>query len=298
MEPIHHISLEVHTVKQIPFQQVDVFSSVPFKGNPVAVILDGNGLSDEQMQSIANWTNLSETTFVCEPTDPRADYRLRIFSPQSELPFAGHPTIGSAYAVLKHGLKPKNTGRLIQECGKGLISIFMDENRLFLTLPNPVLKEITNVDQTELANAIGVSPDCVRASAIVDVGVVWITLQLTDSNLVRRLQPQMERIAALTPPGAAGITVFGLTPSGEETQIEVRSFAPGEGVPEDPVCGSGNGCVAALAREFKLLDKPGYIASQGRCVGRDGRVEVRFHDDGTILLGGHAVTCIEGKLIL
>ncbi len=114
---------------QVPFQQVDVFTEIPFKGNPVAVILDGNELSTEEMQSIANWTNLSETTFVCKPTDPQADYRLRIFTPNSELPFAGHPTIGSAFAVIQHGIKPKTAGRLVQQCGSGLVTIFVDENK-------------------------------------------------------------------------------------------------------------------------------------------------------------------------
>lgn len=280
----------------LPFQQVDVFTSVPFKGNPVAVVLDGNGLSTEEMQSIAQWTNLSETTFVLKPTDPRADYRLRIFSPRSELPFAGHPTIGSAYAVLKSGWKPKTTGRIIQECDKGLVPILIDEDRLFLTLPKPVLQEIKDVKLTELANAIGINPSHVRASAMVDVGVVWMTLQLSDSEQVLRLQPDLTRVAALTPPGVAGITVFGMTPDEARLRVEVRSFAPKEGIPEDPVCGSGNGCVAALIKELQLIEHLGYIATQGRLIGRDGRVEVRFNNDDSILLGGHAVTCIEGAL--
>lgn len=283
---------------QIPFQQVDVFSAVPFKGNPVAVVLDDNGISAEQMQAIANWTNLSETTFVCKPTDPRADYRLRIFSPRNELPFAGHPTIGSAYAVLQNGLKPKTEGRLVQECGKGLVSIHIDGDRLFLTLPKPVLRDIPDGELAEVAKALGVPMRNVRARATVDVGVAWMTLQLSDAEEVRRLQPDMARLAALTPPGVSGVTVFGLAPAGTGPQIEVRSFAPSEGVPEDPVCGSGNGCVAALVRQFWLIGESAYVASQGHCVGRDGRVEVRFREDGTILLGGHAVTCIQGTLCL
>lgn len=282
----------------VPFQQVDVFTAVPFKGNPVAVVLDGNGLSKERMQAIANWTNLSETTFVCQPTDPRADYRLRIFTPRNELLFAGHPTIGSAYAVLRNGLKPKTEGRLVQECGKGLVSIDIDGDRLFLTLPKPALRDIPAGELAEVAKALGVPMQSVRASATVDVGVAWMTLQLSDAEEVRCLRPDMARIAALTPPGVSGVTVFGLAPAGTRPQIEVRSFAPIEGVPEDPVCGSGNGCVAALVRQFRLIEEPVYVASQGRCVGRDGRVEVRFRDDGTILLGGHAVTCIQGTLRL
>jgi PhzF family phenazine biosynthesis protein len=275
---------------QLPFQQVDVFSAVPFRGNPVAVVLDANSLSAATMQAIANWTNLSETTFVCAPTDPQADYRLRIFTPRSELPFAGHPTIGSAHAVLRHGLKPRTAGRMVQECGKGLVTLQIDGERLF--------REVGATQLEELAAALGVAPPAVRAKAIVDVGVVWITLHLADAAVVERLQPDLARIAALTPRGVAGVTVFGLTPAGAVAQIEVRSFAPAEGVPEDPVCGSGNGCVAALVRQERLLAGSSYTASQGRCMGRDGQVEVRFMQDDTIWLGGKAVTCVEGTLRL
>jgi PhzF family phenazine biosynthesis protein len=279
-----------------PFQQVDVFSAVPFKGNPVAVVLDADRLSSEQMQAIAGWTNLSETTFVCSPANPRADYRLRIFTPKSELQFAGHPTIGSAHAVLRKGLKPKSAWQLIQECGKGLVTLSIDGERQFLALPTPALRDVPAAQLSELAAGLGIGVGSVLANAIIDVGVAWITLQLADASLVRTLQPDQARIRALTPPGVVGVTVFGLAPEGTHPDIEVRSFAPAEGVPEDPVCGSGNGCVAALVRRERLIARPGYIASQGRCVGRDGRVEVRFGEDETIWLGGHAVTCVEGTL--
>lgn len=281
---------------QVPFQQVDVFTDIPFKGNPVAVILDGNELSTEKMQAIANWTNLSETTFVCKPTEPQADYRLRIFSPNSELPFAGHPTIGSAFAVLKHGLKPKTAGRLVQECGSGLVSIYVDEGKLFLTLPEPNVKSVQSADVDELVNALGVSSNSVKTSATIDVGAVWITLQLSNADEVRSLQPDMAKLSTLIPTGVTGVTVFGLTSGNPESNLEVRSFAPNEGVNEDPVCGSGNGCVAAVVREHELIGKPTYVASQGYCVGRNGKVEVRFTNDGKILIGGHAVTCIKGTL--
>jgi len=280
----------------LPFQQVDVFTSVPFKGNPVAVVLDGNSLSTQAMQAIAGWTNLSETTFVCTPTDARADYRLRIFTPRSELPFAGHPTIGSAHAVLRYGLKPKTAGRLIQECGKGLVTLALDDRRLFLSLPKPQLRDVPALQLDAMAAALGISASTVHAKAVIDVGVVWITLQLDSARAVTRLEPDLACIAAATPRGVAGVTVFGLTPAGGEVQLEVRSFAPAEGVPEDPVCGSGNGCVAALVKRDRLLAGPAYVASQGGCVGRDGRVEVRFADDDTIWLGGQAVTCVEGTL--
>jgi PhzF family phenazine biosynthesis protein len=282
--------------RPLPFQQVDVFTSVPFKGNPVAVVLDGDDLSTQAMQAIASWTNLSETTFVCRPTDARADYRLRIFTPRSELPFAGHPTIGSAHAVLRDGLQPKTAGRLVQECGKGLVTLALDDSRLFLSLPKPQLRDVPATQIEQMTAALGSDVSAVGARAIIDVGVVWMTLQLDSAEAVTRLQPDLTLVAAATPRGVAGVTVFGLAPTGKEVQLEVRSFAPAEGVPEDPVCGSGNGCVAELVKRHRLLARSAYSASQGRCVGRDGRVEVRFADDDMIWLGGQAVTCVEGTL--
>ena len=281
---------------RFPFLQVDVFSALPFKGNPVAVVLEADRLSGEQMQAIAAWTNLSETTFVCAAASARADYRLRIFTPRSELQFAGHPTIGSAHAVLRTGLRPKTPGQLVQECGKGLVTLRIDGERLFLALPKPAVRDFPAAQLNELAAALGVGADTVRAGAVVDVGVTWITLQLADAAAVRQLHPDQARIGALTPPGVVGVTVFGLATPGASPELEVRSFAPAEGVPEDPVCGSGNGCVAALVRSKRLIAGSTYVASQGCCVGRDGRVEVRFGDDEAIWLGGHAVTCVEGTL--
>lgn len=279
----------------LPFKQIDVFTSVPFKGNPVAVVLEGDGLSTEQMQGIANWTNLSETTFVCTPTNPSADYRLRIFTPKSELPFAGHPTIGSAHAVLESGRKPRTPGRLVQECGRGLIALKVDGSRIFLQLPVPKIEAIAPTHLAELAEALGVPENGVRIGAAVNVGITWLTLQLADAETVRTLQPDQARIRELSR-GAAGVTVFGLTSAGAGQDLELRSFAPAEGVPEDPVCGSGNGCVAVLVRQERLLTKAIYTAAQGHCVGRDGRIEVRYEADGAIWLGGHSVTCIDGTL--
>ncbi|MCP3029499.1 PhzF family phenazine biosynthesis protein [Halobacillus sp. A5] len=280
----------------VPFQQVDVFTAVPFQGNPVAVVLDGNNLSSEKMQNIANWTNLSETTFVCEPTDPKADYKLRIFTPNNELPFAGHPTLGSAYAVQKHGLSPKTKGRFVQESGIGLVTIVPDGDQMFITLPESKQTPIDSQKLNELAAALGVEPSNIKAGLTIDLGAVWMTLQLTDAEVVLSLRPDMEKITALTPEGVTGVTVFGSTTEGSEAAFEVRSFAPNEGVPEDPVCGSGNGCVATMVKQLQLTEGTDYVASQGSCIGRNGRVEVRFDDDGSILLGGHAVTCVEGQL--
>ena len=282
-------------MKARAFQQVDVFTAVPFKGNPVAVVLDGDELSGAAMQSIAAWTNLSETTFVCAPTDPRADYRLRIFTPRRELPFAGHPTIGSAHAALRHGLKPRTEGRLVQECGKGLVDIQIDGDRLFLALPEPQFREPAPPQIASVADGLRIGPADIQRASIVDVGPVWFTVQLASGDAVRALVPDMGKLAALSSMGLTGVNVFGLYPAGAGADLEVRSFAPGDGVPEDPVCGSGNGCVAALVRRDHVLEASTYVASQGRCLGRDGRVAVRF-DGGTIWLGGHAVTCVEGLL--
>jgi len=282
-------------MKSLAFQQVDVFTAVPFKGNPVAVVLDADDLSSEKMQSIAAWTNLSETTFVCAPTDQRADYYLRIFTPKRELPFAGHPTIGSAHAVLRGGLKPHTSDRLVQECGKGLVDIKIDGERLLLALPKPRFREPTTSDLTAVAEALGITTTDIQRAAIIDVGPVWFTVQLVSGDAVRALVPEMGKLAALSLIGITGANAFGLYPKSANTDLEVRSFAPGDGVPEDPVCGSGNGCVAALVRRDRILNTRSYVASQGRCLGRNGLVSVQF-DDGTIWLGGHAVTCIEGVL--
>ena len=282
--------------ERLTFRQVDVFTDVPFKGNPVAVVHDADRLPAEQMQAVARWANLSETTFVCAPTDPQADYRLRIFSPASEMPFAGHPTIGSAHAVLRGGLRPRTPGRLIQQCGAGLITLRVEGERLFLALPRPVLHDISAEHLAAIADSLGVSLREVAASALVDVGALWLTLQLSDTDVVRRLRPDHARLAAATPHGAMGVTVFALEPEGARAQIEVRSFAPAHGIPEDPVCGSGNGCVAALVRREGLVDGNSYVARQGRCLGRDGRVEILFDEAGKIWVGGQAVTCIEGTL--
>lgn len=281
----------------VPFLQVDVFGDAPFKGNPVAVVLFAGGLTDSQMQEIANWTNLSETTFVCEPTDDDADYRLRIFTTQSELPFAGHPTIGSAAAVLAYGLQPKTPGRLVQECARGLVSLRLDGDRIFFELPEPKLTPPSERQLADTLSALGVSEGAVHDASVVDVGAVWLTLQLDSAQEVLDLAPDMARLAPATE-RCTGVTVFGLYAPGGPASVEVRSFAPGDGVPEDPVCGSGNGCVAAMIRRDAVLAESSYIAAQGRVLGRDGRIDVEFAPDGGIWLGGTATVLVEGSIAL
>ena len=194
-------------MNSLAFQQVDVFTAVPFKGNPVAIVLDGDPLSGEQMQSIAAWTNLSETTFVCTPTDQRADYRLRIFTPRRELPFAGHPTIGSAHAVLRHGLKPRTVGRLVQECGKGLVDIKIDSERLSFALPR-LSFQVTS--RRGCRQSLGVSTADVQRAAIIGVGPVCFTVQLASGDTVTALAPDMGKLVALNSIGITGVNVFGL----------------------------------------------------------------------------------------
>ncbi|WP_225984519.1 PhzF family phenazine biosynthesis protein [Noviherbaspirillum aerium] len=271
------------------FRQVDVFTTVPYQGNPVAVVLDGDGLTSEQMQAIARWTNLSETTFVCAPATPAADYRLRIFCPGSELPFAGHPTIGSAHAVLASGYAPKRPGELLQECGVGLVRLRTGGDGIALALPQARMRPADDDVRAAVEKAIGAP--LLAAPVAVDLGIVWLTGQVASGELLRTLRPSMEGIAAVARRAQTnGITLFGM----EGETPEVRSFAPHEGTPEDPVCGSGNGAVACYLRQRRGAQD--YRARQGRCVGRDGHIRIT-HDGDTIWLAGQAVSCIEGSIV-
>jgi PhzF family phenazine biosynthesis protein len=284
-------------MREVRFQQVDVFTAVPYQGNPVAVVFDGDRFSDDEMQRIANWTNLSETTFVCKLIAAEADYRLRIFTPRAELPFAGHPTIGSAHAVLRAGLQPRTPGRLVQECAKGLIELRIERERIALALPAPLFHTPKPEELAAATSALGLEATDVLAAYVIDVGPIWLTLQLADADAVLALRPAMDRLAAATSQGTSGVVVVGVYESGTPADVEVRAFAPAHGVPEDPVCGSGNGAAAALLlRNAEFADWSGYVAAQGRCVGRDGRVFVEFAAGGAIWIGGSAVTCVEGTL--
>ncbi|TSD61201.1 PhzF family phenazine biosynthesis protein [Variovorax sp. KBS0712] len=284
---------------------VDVFTSRPLAGNPVAVVFDADGLDTEAMQSIARWTNLSETTFVLPPTTPAADYRLRIFTPRSELPFAGHPALGSAHAVLEAGrATPREGGRLVQQCHIGLVDVAVEEGaegrQLAFASPSAQIEPLPAADVAELERILGCALNREAAPAIVNVGPRWVILPLNDAATVRELQPDVARLAAFERRLAiTGVTVFGRYPQGD-VAIEVRTFAPSCGVEEDPVCGSGNASVAAFQWERGLLPAGGtaYVAAQGRCVGRDGRVKVQVDADGRVRVGGSCITCVEGVLAL
>ena len=225
----------------LAFQQVDVFTDVPFKGNPVAVVLDGDELSSAQMQSIAAWTNLSETTFVCLPTDQRADYRLRIFTPKRELPFAGHPTIGSAHAVLRHGLKPRAPGHLVQECGKGLVDIKIDGERLLFALPEPQFREPTPPQVAAVAEGLGVMTADIQRAAIIDVGPVWFTVQLASGDVVRALSPDMGKLAALNPIGITESTCSACIPGAEAPTSRCARSRQAKGFPRIRCAGAATG---------------------------------------------------------
>jgi len=285
------------------YEVVDVFTSRPLRGNPVAVVLDAQDLSSETMQAIARWTNLSETTFVLPPTDTQADYRLRIFTPRSELPFAGHPTLGSAHAVLKNGhIAPLDPGRLIQQCDVGLVEVTIDERdggrELSFSLPSAKIETLSPDDVIELERIVGCRVDALHAPATVDVGPVWVIAHLPDVATVLDLRPDLTALAAFERrTGVTGLTVFGRHEQGDLT-IEVRTFAPSCGVDEDPVCGSGNGSVAAYQWAQRILPPDGceYLATQGRRVGRDGQVKVRLDGQGHVWIGGACVSCVEGVL--
>lgn len=282
------------------YKVVDVFTAQPLLGNPVAVVLDAEGLDGAAMQQLARWTNLSETTFVLPPTHPEADYRLRIFTPGSELPFAGHPTLGSAHAVLESGRAVPRDGRLVQECGAGLIGIAVSGSTRVLTLPAAQVTALAPEGVDELESILGVPVNRAAPPALVDVGPVWIVAQLASADAVLRMQPDLGRSAAFERRlHATGITVFGAYDAGD-ADIEVRSFAPSCGVGEDPVCGSGNGAVAVFQRARGLLPAThsAYVATQGQCVGRRGRVSISVASDCTVTVGGECVTVLDGVLHL
>ena len=279
------------------FVQVDVFTVTPLLGNPVAVVLDGDGIAEAIMQRLAAWTNLSETTFVLRPSTADADYRLRIFTPMGELPFAGHPTLGSAHAVLEAGVAAPRDGVLRQECLAGVLPIRVDGPRLTVRVPEAKVRRDRVVDPAALGRALGSA--VVGTPLVIDLGPVWLVAQIADEATLRGLVPDQGAIAQLSRAlGLTGVTVFAF-PAAPGAPLAVRSFAPAAGVAEDPVCGSGNASVAAYLSATDLLDRTGssYRASQGREVGRDGMVEVSVAESGrAIEIGGTCVTVIDGRL--
>lgn len=288
---------------KVPFRQVDVFSAVRFKGNPVAVVLRGEDLETAQMQQIARWTNLSETTFVLPPTVEGADYRVRIFTPAAELPFAGHPTIGTAHALLESGLIRPRDGELVQQCGAGRVKLRVTaeaagERWISFELPRPSLSPLRERQRDELESLLGGALKAGVPPMLVDAGPRWVVAQLPSAQDVLALRPDLPRMKAQdSAHGYTGVVVFGEYAPGTPVAIEVRAFAPACGVDEDPVCGSGNGCVAAFIRHTGQDERLGraFLSSQGAAMGRAGLLRLTL-DGERIWVGGNAVTCVDGTL--
>jgi PhzF family phenazine biosynthesis protein len=268
-----------------PFAQVDVFSSQPLGGNPVAVVLDGEGLADERMQALARWTNLSETTFVLPPSSDAADYRVRIFTPVLELPFAGHPTLGTCHAWLAH--RGGGADEVVQECAVGLVRIRRVDGRLAFAEP-PLVRQ-GPLEEELVARAceqLGLERDEVVDAAWVDNGPGWSALLLADP----------ERLLALD--GAALDADVGLVAPLPDGGFEVRAFFPKDGVgTEDPVTGSLNASLARWLVDTGRATVP-YVARQGTALGRAGRVHVSADADGVLWIAGETVTYVTGELQL
>jgi PhzF family phenazine biosynthesis protein len=302
-------------VKTRPFQQVDVFTATPYRGNPLAVVLDGSELDDAELQRFAQWTNLSETTFLLPPTDPSADYRVRIFTPGSELPFAGHPTLGSCHAWLRAGGKPRSPDRIVQQSAAGLVPIRREGERLAFGAP-PLKRSAPSPSLlARVAGALGLKAAQIRSAQTLDNGPVWLGLLLDDVDIVLALKPDHralkelgQKIGVAAVPGVDEDAPALIGRSNREARafphgrtspvgLEVRAFAAPVGIEEDPVTGSFN----ASAAQWLIADghvPQRYVAGQGQCLGRDGRVHVERDAAGQVWVGGDSVTCIDGTVQL
>ncbi|MBF8187385.1 PhzF family phenazine biosynthesis protein [Nonomuraea sp. K274] len=269
-----------------PFVQVDVFTSTPYGGNALAVVLDGAGLTTEEMQRFAAWTNLAETTFLLPPDDPAADYRVRIFTPTVELPFAGHPTLGSCHAWLEAGGVPRTAGEVVQQCAAGLVRVReTGEGPAFEAPPllrsGPVEEPLVE----RIAESLGIGRDEIVDAEWADNGPGWVAVLLADAEAVLALRPG---------PVPHDVGVAGPYPEGSPCAFEVRAFTPVHGTTvEDPVTGSLNASLAQWLLRTGRAKAP-YVASQGTVLGRSGRVRVT-EEDGGVWVGGSVVTCVSGR---
>ncbi|WP_341890562.1 PhzF family phenazine biosynthesis protein [Variovorax sp. YR752] len=272
------------------FTQLDVFTATPLKGNPLAAVHDADGLSDAQMAAFARWTNLSETTFLLPPTEQGADYRVRIFTPDRELPFAGHPTLGSCHAWLAAGGVARDAEEVVQQCGVGLVRIRRDGSRLAFAAPP--LRRHGAVDEAtlaQIARSLRIPRDAIRASNWVDNGPGWVAVMLGSRDEVLALKPDFAAMGALE------VGVVAPWPGGE-ADFEVRAFVPTLGVPEDPVTGSLNAGLAQWLIGAGLAPSR-YVASQGTAMGRAGRVFVEQRGDD-VWIGGDSVAVVTGQVLL
>ncbi len=276
------------------FSQVDVFSAVPLLGNPLAVVHDGSGLDDERMAQFARWTNLSETTFLLPPTTPEADYRVRIFTPAGELPFAGHPTLGSCHVWLAAGGRPKAGDVVVQECKVGLVPIrcrTSENTQLAFAAPPTVFERVDAELLHRIYAALGLDPARVRDASWMNNGPQQLTLLVDDAATVLALKPDHSALKSL-----ARVGVVGPHPAGGECQFEVRFFAAASGINEDPVTGSLNAKIAQWLIDSDRAPAR-YVAAQGTAMGRAGRVHVQRDAQGT-WIGGDVAECIAGSVML
>lgn len=290
----------------VRFKQVDVFTSVPFKGNPLAVVFDADGLDTDQMQAIAQWTNLSETTFLLKPTDPSADYRVRIFTTRGELPFAGHPTLGTAHAWREAGNQPKQLGRLVQQCAAGLIELTQEDsarNVWAFAAPPARVKPLAQSEYGALADALHSDAiDYTSEPCAVDNGPQWLVVRMKSAAAVLALNPDaaaLRRVAQTV--GALGLAAYGPHEANGPATFELRCLMMGGGlgVGEDPVTGSANAAVAGLLTAQNTRPGMQYTVRQGTALGRAGDVYVRYDDAaGKTWIGGAAVTIIDGTFRL
>lgn len=283
------------------YLQVDVFADRPGAGNPLGVVLDAAGWDTARMQAFAAWTNLSETIFFLPPTTADASYRIRIFTPRQELPFAGHPSVGAAWVALEAGLATASA-TLVQECAAGLLPVQVDgtgpQRTIQLRAPHAGPAEIAQSQQA-LQAVLASLPTAGLPAALWNNGPAWWLVELENDGAVRGLAPDLAAIATLTQAtGAVGLAVFGRTPAGSDHDLAVRAFCPADNIPEDPVTGSVNACIAAALHAAGTL--PGranrYTASQGRELGRDGRVTLRVDADGEVWIGGQVQPVIAGHV--
>jgi PhzF family phenazine biosynthesis protein len=270
------------------FVQVDVFGENPYRGNPLAVIVDAEGLTTSDMQTFAKWTNLSETTFLLPPTHASADYRVRIFTPTEELPFAGHPTLGSAHAWLTNGGVPKDGNTIVQDCKVGLIGVRREENSLSFAAP-PLLRSgpIDNAVLHEAAESLGISRDAIIDAAWIDNGPGWMGILLASADEVLAIQPKAMKLT---------LGVAGAHTTESRFAYEVRAFYSSNGITlEDPVTGSLNASLAQWLISSGRFNAP-YLVSQGTAIGYAGVVKVDVDDSQVVWIGGNVATCISGEV--
>lgn len=279
---------DILAVVSRPISFVDVFTTTPYRGNPVAVVHAANGLTTEQMQEVARWTNLSETTFLLPPEEAGADYRVRIFTPAAELPFAGHPTLGTCHTWLLAGGEPAAGDTVVQECGAGLVRIRRTTDGLAFAAP-PLVRS-GPVDEplvAEVAAALGIDRSAIQAAEWVDNGPGWLAVLLGSAEEVLAIRPTFID---------QDVGVVGPYPAGSPAAFELRAFFPvGQVLVEDPVTGSLNASVAQWLTGSGRAAAP-YVASQGTAIGRAGRVHIERDPGGAIWVGGGTVTCIEGQI--